>query len=385
MAAGKGTVTPDSEINVDFKCVKCSRKVVNGVKCTNCDQRVHLKCFSKCNASIKGDKLLVSGDDISEWTCEDCAGRDDSDKRSQTKTDELEELEELEVMEIKIRNSHLVHEIALLKELLVQYKENNQLLKDKVNNLEAKMRMTQECNEINRNVDESTKDTSDPERDERQEYRQLTSHEENEKKFKRILSQHVDGKYNDLTNSWQDAMEGPTVSEGEVLILGDSMIKVAGKVCEEKGCEVGVYTGVRVSELSNIIQRREDKREPKVIVIHAGTNNVGFKARHESHVMVQMDELLKSSKEKYQHSVFIVSGVIYRDDIRDETIDKINDSIRWVCSQNKVKYVDPNMCISHNEAARDGIHLNYRGGIYLGQFFMQNVYNTLEKTNSGNS
>jgi lysophospholipase L1-like esterase len=155
------------------------------------------------------------------------------------------------------------------------------------------------------------------------------------------------------------------------------MIRGAAKHCEEEGYEVHVYPGIKAKELEKkIVERKDDAIDPKVIIVNVGTNNI--KSRSGKHLMVEINELLIRGEETYKNAKWVVGGLVYRDDVYYTTIDKLNDSIQWICKERNAAFYNPNYVISANEAAKDGLHLSYAGGKILGKLIIEKAEEALK-------
>lgn len=167
----------------------------------------------------------------------------------------------------------------------------------------------------------------------------------------------------------------------EVLVIGDSIMRGAGEYMKGVGCEVKIFSGIRVEEVVNMVDL-DKVIVPKVLVLHVGTNNIHDKSK--IHVMQRIANLIDHCKEgKLNQTQIIVNGLVHRDDVNDNRIDSVNDSINWMCSKyDGVHYLDPNRRISKWEAARDGIHLNYRGGMWLGQLVEESIIEVINEERS---
>jgi hypothetical protein len=164
----------------------------------------------------------------------------------------------------------------------------------------------------------------------------------------------------------------PKYKPGQIKVIGDSMIRGAAEICKQEGCYVTVYPGIRVDDLALQLQRaQESESEPEVIAIHVGTNNIT--KRTKVHLITELDDLMESTKAKWSNVKWVVGGIVYRKNVRESTIDKLNDGIRWLCEERGSKFYDPNSKISVNEIASDGLHLNRKGGNILGKLIIEKI------------
>jgi lysophospholipase L1-like esterase len=167
-------------------------------------------------------------------------------------------------------------------------------------------------------------------------------------------------------------VQDPKYKQNQVKVLGDSMLRGAGEHCKREGCDVSVYPGIRVHELANQLKMKtESESEPEVVVLHVGTNNI--KRRSKVHMVAEIDELIDAGKGKWDNTKWVIGGLVYRDDVYATTIDKLNDGLQWLCEERGMVFYDPNSRISQREKAKDGLHLNHRGGLVLGQLLMEKI------------
>lgn len=164
---------------------------------------------------------------------------------------------------------------------------------------------------------------------------------------------------------------------GTAMLVGDSLIRGAVDVCVREGCDVSVYPGIRVNDLKKqLISKQEIESEPKVVIVHAGTNNL--KSRSKVHLVAEFDDLIETVSRKWTNVKWVIGGLIYRRGVFDSTIDKLNDGLKWLCEERKAVFYDPNSRLSIHEAAKDGLHLNRRGGIFLAQLIVEKIDETIE-------
>lgn len=166
------------------------------------------------------------------------------------------------------------------------------------------------------------------------------------------------------------------IKKQEVFVVGDSIVRGAASYLTAKGCQTRVFGGIRIDEVGNMIEG-DIQNPPKVLALHVGTNNI--KDKTNVHVMQRLATLLDTFKERTPHQMhYIVNGIVYRNDVADKKIDNINESIEWMCTKyERVHFLDPNRRISEWESAKDGIHLNYRGGLFLGQLMEEKILEVL--------
>lgn len=182
-----------------------------------------------------------------------------------------------------------------------------------------------------------------------------------------------DKKYHRILGRKTEEQKVKTLEEGEVIVMGDSILSGAARICRSNGFDVETYPEIRINELKQKLKEKKRKMEvdPKIGLFHIGSNNI--RIRRERHLMLDMKDLLETAKSAFPTTKWIVNGIVYRNDIDGMVINKLNDSIEWLCGEMGAKYINPNEIISGEEAARDGIHLNFNGGQMLGKLIVESV------------
>lgn len=268
------------------------------------------------------------------------------------------------------------------KEVVENDKKGNQTsVRDLVCRLESPRAM-RKGDRPNKNEDEDRTKKADQEKllNESRKKASLSEEEEREsegknketrdEKYRRLIAK-INGSYE------EKPVARPRYEAGQVKIFGDSMIRGASKLCEAEGCEVNCYPGIRVKELGKQISCRaqESESEPEVIAIHVGTNNI--RKRTQTHLVAELNDLIETTQVQWAKAKWIIGGIVYRENVYDSTIDKLNDAIQWLCEEKGACYYDPNSRLSKHESARDGLHLNQRGSSFLGQLIIEKIEETL--------
>ncbi|CAH0559242.1 unnamed protein product [Brassicogethes aeneus] len=125
MAAGNSSVPTITE----KKCAKCKRKAVNGIECATCKSLVHINCTNiSDDTPIKDYKCILCEEKKSEVmlvTTEKTAYQDDAETQGRLLNETLKE------------NEILLRENELLKKLIKELEEKQDLLYFKINTLEG--------------------------------------------------------------------------------------------------------------------------------------------------------------------------------------------------------------------------------------------------------
>ena len=78
-----------SSNNMEYKCQKCDKKVVNGIICSNCDRKYHWRCGGITNDDEK-TKVMQSNN----WECYICRSSDNGCLSCKDKVKEVRNLKE---------------------------------------------------------------------------------------------------------------------------------------------------------------------------------------------------------------------------------------------------------------------------------------------------
>ena len=130
------------------------------------------------------------------------------------------------------------------------------------------------------------------------------------------------------------------LSEGPVLLLGDSMIRGMQRRKFAPDRYVNKQTiagGTReISQYFNYMQRNDYD----YIVIHSGTNDVGKLTANE--IRTNMENYLVNLKHKWPNSTIAISGMTYvpRDNNKNQLIDEINCHYESICTDLSVTFID---------------------------------------------
>jgi cephalosporin-C deacetylase len=126
----------------------------------------------------------------------------------------------------------------------------------------------------------------------------------------------------------------------------------------------------------NIVWRIEngelDGVNPKVIVLLAGTNNVGGPIQDETkveEVVSSIEAILATCQEKAPNAKIILTAIFPRNDNRDAipTINRINAKLEKLADGNKIRFLNVNDKLADSDGnlfegmAHDGLHLNVEG------------------------
>ena len=144
-------------------------------------------------------------------------------------------------------------------------------------------------------------------------------------------------------------------------------------MCKSEGANVSIYPGIKISELTKqICMKQDEENEPEIIAIHVGTNNI-TKKRAKIHLVDEIDGLINEVQENWGKAKWVVGGLVYKNNVYDSTIDKLNDGIQWLSEEKGAIFYDPNSRLTKTDKARDGLHLNRSGGLKLGKLIIEKI------------
>lgn len=130
-----------------------------------------------------------------------------------------------------------------------------------------------------------------------------------------------------------------------------------------------VYGGINTKEMQRKI-KNNNETDTRVVVVHCGTNNLkpdkyGNISNKES-VKIEMGKLLSEIKTQWKGVKVIVSGILFRQDVKPSEVNEINDFMCDRSRENNYNFLDGNSWLGYNSLKRDGLHLNKTGAFKLG-------------------
>ena len=158
---------------------------------------------------------------------------------------------------------------------------------------------------------------------------------------------------------------------GYITILGDSMIKMIKpqKLSRSIGEKVNIKTfpGATIEDMHHYIQPTM-KKQPKLVVIHVGTNDIQRKEPEE--IVAEMESLCKGIVAQSLTKIAI-SEIIKRQDTAINTkIERTNALLAKLCSKFKWQYIQ-HTNIDSTKLNASGLHLNALGTAMLAKNFVE--------------
>jgi hypothetical protein len=80
-------------------------------------------------------------------------------------------------------------------------------------------------------------------------------------------------------------------------------------------------------------------------------------------------DLVNTAKTKFSASRLVLSGVMRREDVSWRHIGAVDDRLEWAANTQGVTFIDPNSWVDDWDLSRDGLYINRRGAIRLGQLY----------------
>ena len=149
------------------------------------------------------------------------------------------------------------------------------------------------------------------------------------------------------------------------LVLGDSIIRNVGE--ENSDMRVKCFPGIKSEQLRRVIDNR-NLGGGDAVILHVGTNDVRSYMNLD-YFMGEVYNLVTTTKTKFPDARLIISGVLRSRGVSWRRVGVANDRLEWVAGALGATFVDPNSWIGDEDFGRDGLHLNRKGAIQLGEFY----------------
>lgn len=343
--------------SVEVKCTFCHRTLRNGVQCSGCCAWYHFNCTESKLEDCVTD----------EWRCSRCEIQK-SRRIMEEKAEDLERLRaELEKAKSKIfdlaaENVGLKAEIAEMKLQLDPRLEGDVHTDRGFGGRKSESRITRE------EIDCKDGDNSEPKGETR---KSIFREEKTKCRGRGRMEWRSRRQVIEERPQVEDGGEGATLVKTvppRVKIIGDSIIRFAGGFEAKGGVGVHCFPGIRTEQLDRKISDMTSNGEESVVLIHVGTNDLRS-AKSDDHLIGFIWDLATSVKNKFKSAKIVISGILRRRDVYYKRIDRINESIEWVCLQKEITFVDPNCWIGDRHLGRDGVHLNRKGSQVIANLF----------------
>lgn len=161
------------------------------------------------------------------------------------------------------------------------------------------------------------------------------------------------------------------------LLIGDSIVRHAGKKIQHRGARLECCPGAKIQDIKQRLLELADEQF-SVIYVHVGTNNLrrgyrggpGYNGGHgKRQTLHSMADLLYNVRARFPNSKIFVNSVLIRSDINYKALFDFNDQLDLMCNNFGVRFVEANCSVGRRDLARDGRHLNRRGVSRLAALF----------------
>lgn len=379
------------------KCMKCNKNVRKLIECSCCKEAKHLNCSSRCKEG-----------EVMTWKCYDCtsgASMNDGvgtpiagiDATVGIMNSDVNVINGKEVCELKSLVYSMLEDIRLLKEdnkflrgeMVKLSKKSNSTDNDGLVSNSVKRRhsvghlvtqyekclLTNEKNASQNNgVFRKNSDTTGTPSIDVPPVNAATGNTAIEESEVTIISDSETSGYQIETIINKKSTKVEQVLK-DAIVMGDSLVRLASQVMADlKECTY-FYPGMRLENVAQALERLlMNRKKPKTLLLHFGTNNVkGVKCIDQ--ITGEAYDMVTNVKKLVPNTHIILNGILTRRDVSGEIIKRINENLQWVCSVHCVTFANPNEKIGNINVglARDGLHLNMRGAMDLGQVLISEI------------
>jgi len=372
--------SPDKE-TMTSACEICKKNVEDDDKAVACDcdrtKWFHIKCVS---ITTKQYNNMMTGTYPLNWICNDCGNiklqnqqavkhSDKSLTPSQASTGTSPEHND-KIKQFETIVDLLMKDIQNLKDQLADEKAQNLKLSDIITTkMEVIYNLEQTIHDLIK-TDNSINDKQlglgpDPTKP-KQTQKQPAPEPQTE-------SQHP--------HSQQNYPKHNAIKESaKLLLLGDSIIRGAGKILKEQyrdEIHIEMVPGAKIAYFSNFISSLE--QIPEQVVFNVGTNNIQF-SKTINHIVRPLWLTIEAATKNFKGLKCYVNSILYRDDIRDRYIRELNEALKDMCTQLGAIFVDITSEFTTECYAGDGIHPSMKGDQLLAKTIAKETGLGLNKT-----
>lgn len=353
----------------DFPCPTCNQNVPENVRAIGCDcgKWYHFKCTE---LNEKQFKALISNDGPMTWVCKECwnlKARKKGYTGSSTHTPGPEHNNNT------TNNSKQENQEPNLGLQSLNYEKIIEVLKNDLNDLKTQLKSTKEENiklsdtiarkmQVISDMEQTIYDFAIPsaQTPTQQTTTDMTAPTTLEKSQANQMKTTTPMKTVLTRNK-----NKPETPEEKILIISDSILRYTAQILQNEkklNTTCNIIPGGRIQDCSRLLSSL--KTLPKTILINFGSNNVQT-ARTPNHVMRPIWLTIETMQKKFPDRIWYVNSILYRRDIRDKYIHDVNEALKFMCSQLKIKYIDTNGAVEDDNYGYDGIHLNKQGACKL--------------------
>ena len=129
------------------------------------------------------------------------------------------------------------------------------------------------------------------------------------------------------------------------------------------------FSGATVEDMSDYV-RPTIRREPDMIILHAGTNDLRGEKTPDN---IASDIMRLAIEMKTEKNEVMVSCLISRGDKLNDKAMQVNNILKRECEQHKMLLIEHSNILADKHLNGSKLHLNYRGTIALARNFLDNI------------
>lgn len=362
-------------------CAVCKLEVKDEDKAIECGCKTwfHTRCV---NVTDKQYRAMMTDTHLFDWVCKKCTTRlsrsatgpnqdlikekgDEIDTTLQTnngnKPEQLNTIIEL-----------LMSDISTLKNQLDLKKEENLKLSDIIaRKMEVIQKLEETIHSLIQNSPSFPESTKNYETQPCQEisliHNTVTENLQTEHNTKPepIINENNQTKQNNAKNP------STPVTKYQALLIGDSTLRAAASIIKDNhklNVQTEVLSGAKIVNLSKYLSNIGSI--PKKVVINIGSNDVA-QSKTPNHLMRPLWLTIEAAQKNFPQTEWFVNGILFRKDTRDKYIIEINESLKFMCWQLGITYLNTDTVCQDENYRPDGIHPNYKGATVLANLILE--------------
>ena len=157
-----------------------------------------------------------------------------------------------------------------------------------------------------------------------------------------------------------------------ITIIGDSTLKdckvhkIKHKLARNEKLYIKAFNGANIEDMVDYA-RPTMRRDPDLIVLHAGTNDL----RSQSSAKNIADDIMRLGLQmKSDQNDVMISSILYRADSLNDKGMQVNQILKAECARYNMVFIE-NSNISRNHLNGSGLHLNFKGTVTLANNFLR--------------
>ena len=191
----------------------------------------------------------------------------------------------------------------------------------------------------------------------------------------------------DTTNDVRDENDGFTIVNKKkteqkatnkkhrvITVIGDSTIKdckpykVKHRLATNEKLYIKSFAGASVEDMTDYV-RPTIRRNPDLIVLHAGTNDLRSERTANN---IATDIMRLALEMKSDVNDVMVSSITFRADALNSKAEEVNFNLKAECAKYNFIYID-NSNIGNKHLNASGLHLNFKGTVTLTSNFLNSI------------